>query len=420
MAAKSSTTTRRYDLDHLRTFLTCLVIVHHTAIPYGGAGNWQFRSQLIGKDVLSQPLLLFNAFNQSFFMGLFFWISGRMSAQALSKPSASKAGFLKNKIVRLGIPTMLNTMFGPPLITCLAQGRVGSIYQEYWGQLRSVKGVTWYTATLLAFDFVAAATATQQIWQQPLGDNIGDPETVSRSAYNALNRYGWLLTAVAGFLIRLRYPVGVPLAPLGVQPAYLAQYLMAYTLGYLSLQQGGLRMTGPLEMRPTKERKETEPTGNDDLGRMAERSLLVAVAMSTLVLPVCFIPFDGNLGWAGGWNLGAAAYAVWNEWSFMLVGPALMTYFQTHHSKATKSWLWQPRYSYVAFIIHAPLSVALEVLVDMAIAGNAGPSRMLATPFGRVVGPVLLTAVVGYVNAAASFAVGRGLLWAFPGMKRIL
>ncbi|KAL1860288.1 hypothetical protein Daus18300_009343 [Diaporthe australafricana] len=408
-------TTRRHDLDHLRTFLTGLVIVHHTAIPYGGAGNWQFRSQLFDKDLLSQPLLLFNGFNQSFFMGLFFWISGRMSAQALSKPGASKAEFLRAKLIRLGIPTILNTILGPPLATCLAQGRVSGVYQEYWGQLRSVKGVTWYTATLLAFDFVAAT-----VQRQTPDDKTGGPETISYSILEIINIHGWPLTAVASFLIRLRYPVGVPLAPLGVQPAYLAQYMLAYALGYLSLQQGDPRMTGPFETRPTKAREEPVKTGSDSLERMAKRSLLLAVAMSAVTLPVCFLTSDGGPAWVGGWNFRAAAYAVWNEWSFMLVGPALMEYFQTHHSKPTNSWLWQPRYSYIAFIIHAPLSVALEVLLDKAIVGNSGACRMLATRFGRMFGPVLLTGLVGYANAAASFAVGHWLLCAFPAMKRIL
>ncbi|KAJ0116090.1 hypothetical protein J7T55_005036 [Diaporthe amygdali] len=418
MAVNSSTATRRYDLDQLKTFLTGLVIVHHTAIPYGGAGNWQFRSQLIGKDFLSQPLILFNGFNQSFFMGLFFWISGRMSAQALSKPKASTAGFLGGRLVRLGIPTILNTIFGPPLVACLAQGRVGDIYQEYWRQLRGVKGVTWYTATLLTFDFVAASL--QHLGQKNSDGIRGGLENVSPYIYSTINRHGWLLTAVISFVIRLRFPVGTPLAPLGVQPAYLAQYIMAYTLGYMSLPQGDLRMMGPFEMRHTEKSAERVPVGKENLGRVVKRSLRLAVTMSALTLPFCFLTSDGSFAWAGGWNLNAAAYAVWNEWSFMLVGPALMDYFQAYHNTPTMSWLWQPRYSYVAFIVHPPLSVAIEVLLDKVIADKAAMSLFLATSFGSLLGPAMLTGFVGLVNAAAAFAVGRCLLWAFPVIKRIL
>jgi glucans biosynthesis protein C len=69
---------RSHDLDNLRSFLTCLVIAHHTSIVYGGGGSWYFKSACF----TSAPGLLrtFEAVNQSFFMGLFFWISGRMSA----------------------------------------------------------------------------------------------------------------------------------------------------------------------------------------------------------------------------------------------------------------------------------------------------------------------------------------------------
>lgn len=159
MASTSNSiiTRRRHDLDNLKTCLTGLVVAHHAAIPYGGAGNWPFRSQLFPPGFQFTALLCFNAVNQSFFMGLFFWVSGRMSAQSLNRPGMTSTVFLRTKLVRLGIPTLLNTVFGPPLVTCLAQGRLDSIFTEYWRQLRGVRGVTWYMATLLVFDMVAAA-----------------------------------------------------------------------------------------------------------------------------------------------------------------------------------------------------------------------------------------------------------------------
>jgi peptidoglycan/LPS O-acetylase OafA/YrhL len=62
---------RNAAIDHLRVLLTCLVIFHHVAIAYGGSGGWYWREQADS----SQPLLLiFNATNQSFFMGFFFLV----------------------------------------------------------------------------------------------------------------------------------------------------------------------------------------------------------------------------------------------------------------------------------------------------------------------------------------------------------
>lgn len=149
-------TLRRHDLDKLKTFLTGLVVVHHTAIAYGGAGHIMFQSRLIPRGHVSLSLLVFNGFNQSFFIGLFFCISGHMSAQALNKQGVFLAAFLKTRVVRLLVPTAVNTMLGQPRATCLAQGRVNGVFQAYWRQVRGARGVTWYTATLLASDAVGS------------------------------------------------------------------------------------------------------------------------------------------------------------------------------------------------------------------------------------------------------------------------
>src|SRR5687768_11841205 len=65
--------TRNAAIDHLRIVLTGLVIFHHVAIAYGGSGGWYWREEANS----SQPLLLmFNATNQAFFMGVFFLFAG--------------------------------------------------------------------------------------------------------------------------------------------------------------------------------------------------------------------------------------------------------------------------------------------------------------------------------------------------------
>jgi len=52
-----------------------LVVIHHIAIGYGGGGDWGIKE--IPTDGISPILLtLFNILNQSFFMSLFFLLSG--------------------------------------------------------------------------------------------------------------------------------------------------------------------------------------------------------------------------------------------------------------------------------------------------------------------------------------------------------
>ena len=57
--------------DPIRIILTALVIIHHTAITYGGSGSWYYKED--GAPELTQRLLtIVTAVDQSFLMGFFF------------------------------------------------------------------------------------------------------------------------------------------------------------------------------------------------------------------------------------------------------------------------------------------------------------------------------------------------------------
>ena len=93
---------RLFYLDNLKILLIFLVILHHVGQGYGPSGGWWFY-------MTSQPGKLewmgrFFCVNASFFMGLFFMISGYFFA-----PSFDKKGFKKyttDKFVRYGIPLL--------------------------------------------------------------------------------------------------------------------------------------------------------------------------------------------------------------------------------------------------------------------------------------------------------------------------
>ena len=66
---------RLFHLDNLRIYLTILVILHHTAISYGGAGDWTIIDPSVD-DISPIFLTLFTAVNQSYFMSAFFLLAG--------------------------------------------------------------------------------------------------------------------------------------------------------------------------------------------------------------------------------------------------------------------------------------------------------------------------------------------------------
>jgi glucan biosynthesis protein C len=95
-----STTRRLYFLDNLRVALTMLVIAHHAAQAYGPTGG----SWPIGEPTRSAWLDPFFVVNRSFFMSLFFLISGYL--MVASYDHRGPRSFLIDRLIRLGIPTV--------------------------------------------------------------------------------------------------------------------------------------------------------------------------------------------------------------------------------------------------------------------------------------------------------------------------
>ena len=93
---------RLYYLDNLKTFLIMLVIVHHVGQAYGPTGGfWQYKSSLNE----SIPWLgSFFGVNASFFMGLFFMISGYLLPGSYDRKGNRK--FIRDRMIRYGIPLL--------------------------------------------------------------------------------------------------------------------------------------------------------------------------------------------------------------------------------------------------------------------------------------------------------------------------
>lgn len=77
---------RIHYIDNLRSALVALVVFHHSALAFGGIGSWPYTSPRHAPES-SRVLSVFVAVNQSYFMGLLFFLSGHFSAIAASRKS---------------------------------------------------------------------------------------------------------------------------------------------------------------------------------------------------------------------------------------------------------------------------------------------------------------------------------------------
>src|SRR5580692_7614560 len=84
--------------DRARTFITLLVVVHHSVVNYTWFGNGD-RIRWLGFDLVV-------LFNDSFFMACMFLISGLFVHDSLQRKGP--AVFLRERTWRLGVPYLLS------------------------------------------------------------------------------------------------------------------------------------------------------------------------------------------------------------------------------------------------------------------------------------------------------------------------
>lgn len=412
---------RRHDLDNLRTFLTGLVTVHHTSIAYSGTGGWPFKSAAFAG---ASPLILaFNMFNQSFFMGIFFWISGRVSAQSLQKRT-NLPEFLKNKTLRLAVPALAYTLIVNPIMHAMIRSDLSwksalGVMRDYFFNLRGVRGPVWYTATLLCFDVIVGLISTA-------GGQYGRGKKKIK-LYEQLQKHGWLMVAVLNFLAKTRYPVGRSLPVINLQPAYMFQYIYAYSLGYLGYYHGEQVMRGPFDITSLADRKigsKAAGTKTADVSVMRNAFILSLLSMSVIAAPR-YLDSTDWLGKTteqifGGWNLPSLLYAVWNEFSFNVFAPSLMKYFQRRYSQRASRSVWNPRYSYATFLVHTPVTITLQILAESIIMSDSVKLFWSGSRLWEVLGPVIMTFGIGVVSVWASSLIASKLLKWVPILTKFI
>ena len=234
-----SATTRLLFLDNLRTCLTMLVVAHHAAQPYGPTGGaWPIfnpeRAAILGP---------FFAVNASFFMGLFFFISGYCLPAAYDRKGWQQ--FLRSRFQRLGLPLLFFSLVIFPIVLYrLAAPSISFfafINQTYIQSLEIEVAHLWFLVHLL---FYAVCYALwRQLRRRFDGRAISSGYNRFIPGYRAVLMYLFGLTVVT-FIVRIDYPIDrwVPLFGfLPTEIAHLPQYVSLFVLGIVAYRCHWLR-----------------------------------------------------------------------------------------------------------------------------------------------------------------------------------
>lgn len=366
---------RTYFIDRLRVVLTALVVVHHTAITYGGAGGWFYREVTDTATPSSLLLTVLCAVNQAFFMGMFFLLAGYFTPGALARKGPGR--FLQERLLRLGVPLLVFGFILGPLTAALAGIASGTNVWDQWlamlSQGRFIIGPLWFALALLIF---AAVFMLLQV-VRPLA------RTTSRAVPGPVS---WLAAAlgVGATALAIRQVVPVGKDVWGLQLGYFASYIFLFALGCAAAAPRWLE-------------------------QVSRRHALAWTWLSLAFIPLLFVvaALSGGLSgkpvnFNGGLSLPAITYAFWEPLVAWGVIALLLWQFRLRFNGQSATWqAWSDR-AYGAFIVHAPVIVALAVVLR----GWDAPA-------------LLKFFLVSTAGVILSFALA-GLLRRLPGARQVL
>jgi peptidoglycan/LPS O-acetylase OafA/YrhL len=367
--------TRLHYLDNLRTFLVMLVMLVHTAITYGASGGWYYHE--VSDFSLTSIILTFGvAITQSFFMGLLFFISGYFTPPSYNRKGVLR--FLKDKLIRLGLPLLFYVFVIGPLLVYFLHSRndtpLPRYYSEWVFSLKRIHwGPLWFVEALLIFNFIYAAW---RVFSRHTENNL---RLVFPSRRVIL--FAAIVTGITAFLLRLIWPAGSEVA--GMQLGYFASYVLLFFLGIAAFQSGWL----------------------ERIPQNTERAWIRTAIIAIFFLPLFFFLGlrSGDISsFMGGLTSQALSYALWEPFVAFGIILYLLSLFRRRLNRTSPLLQALSESSYTAYIIHPPVIVGISFLM-----------REITAP------PGLKFFTVGAAGIMACFALSW-MITRIPGAKKVL
>jgi peptidoglycan/LPS O-acetylase OafA/YrhL len=242
-------TSRMVAFDRARTFITLLVLIHHSVVNYTHFGDGD-RMRWLGFDLVV-------LFNDSFFMACMFLIAGLFVHESISRRGA--AGYLRRRAFRLGVPFLISVFvlipiaYYPTFLRYHMPGTTDFSFFHFWWRTVTVgpwpSGPAWFLWVLLAFDILAVA-----IWSMGRKILVGFGRAIAALRERPATAFGaFLILSIVSYVpMRLavgdgawfepgHYPLPIQTSRILLYPAY---FFTGVGIGMVSLRVGVFSETG--------------------------------------------------------------------------------------------------------------------------------------------------------------------------------
>ena len=334
---------RSYYIDNLRIFLISLVLLHHLAITYGAPGDWYYNESELDLPA-SIPMAMFVSTNQAFFMGMFFMISAMFITPSLSRKG--KTVFIKDRLIRLGIPTLIFYFILNPVTIYLSRKSFRDdlsfsdfiLSTNYWGW-----GPMWFVEALLYFTVIYVLFAA-----------IGNSQSQNKIPIPGRNQIlGFaLVIGLISFIVRIWMPVGDWIGLVNFQLAHFPQYIALFIVGIIAHNNGWSEQI----------------TYKSGLNWFIFAQILIFTVWPALFL-LGGVAKTGNIEpFMGGLHWQSLAYSLWEQLVAIALIIGLIGIFKTKVPNQNSLQKKMSAAAYSVYIIHPVILVLISTaLVDFEI-----------------------------------------------------
>lgn len=360
-----------------------LVVNMHACVTYSHVGDWYLMSESEPRLAAKVPFIVWQGMLQSFFMGLLFFVSAYFAAGSLAR--RGPGGFVRERLVRLGLPTLFYMLVIHPFILLGLNpwhhnfGPPATFYAHYLtsGRFLGSSGPLWFAVALLLFSLALAAGTRLRPASPPAAAPSGAPPSAGTLLGFAL------ALGLGSFAVRLVQPIGKNI--LNLQLCFFVQYIAWFVAGLHAARHGWL-----------------VPLAASVRARRAGWLALVGGAIAMLVLLAVGARNAPPEIFFGGAHWQAFGLALWEQLTGLGLALGALALFARRGNTDTRALRWLADRSFGVYVLHAP------VLVALAMAFRALPYHLY--------GLVALLTMTGLAISFALADVARRI----PGLRAIV
>lgn len=365
-------------IDRLKVLMIVLVILHHTFITYGAPGSWYYMQKTTQQAALI-PMSLFVAVNQSFFMGFFFFLSAMFVPPSYDKKGPKR--FVTDRLIRLGIPLAFYSLVFSPVLNYTVEHygyKQHHSFAEYMsGYHHWIDfGVLWFAAALLLFNLIYVLWRV--VFKPKLPIDLTSKLSVGKILLFAI------ALGIISFLVRIIFPIGWVLKPVGFQLGHFPQYIVMFILGLMVTRNTWI---SSITQKDAKR-----------LAKTAARILLIFplfyVLLKWLKFPSSY--FSGEGHWP------SLLYALWEQVTGLCIMTALLYFGREYWYKFYPFEKKLSRSAFAVYIFHPMVVISIALTLK-----------------SWTIDPAWKLLVAAPLAVTFSFLLGL-LLVKIPGVKRII